>query len=352
MKKSSTVIGILLASGLLTGGATAESWTVDDDGPADFNTIQAAIDAAADGDRILVHPGRYTGAKPDFEPIANFRGKSLTLIGLEGHEATIIDGEDSRTPITLFGADNPDMPSKIDGFTIRNGTGGGITVAGDRVLKVGFCTIEQCREPGIWSYGRVTLTVSNCTIRENDSTYLSGGILTDEGDVLLVDTVFSGNYSDTLGGALRLWGAFEGTDRVDIIRCTFDANIASQGAAVSANDIVVHIQDCTFNANFGGQGTALYMLDGEAVIGDTLFCEHQPEDIQADWTDLGGNEFIADCGNACVADLDGNDIVDGGDLTMLLGFWGSCTGCPGDLTGDDLVDGADLTLLLGLWGDC
>jgi len=35
--------------------------TVDDDGPADFNNIQAAIDDANDGDVIEVQPGTYTG---------------------------------------------------------------------------------------------------------------------------------------------------------------------------------------------------------------------------------------------------------------------------------------------------
>ncbi|MFC2013102.1 NosD domain-containing protein [Chloroflexota bacterium] len=37
----------------------AATITVDDDGPADFSTIQAAIDAAADGDTISIMPGTY-----------------------------------------------------------------------------------------------------------------------------------------------------------------------------------------------------------------------------------------------------------------------------------------------------
>ena len=39
----------------------AEVITVDDDGKADFASIQAAIDYASDGDEILVAPGVYTG---------------------------------------------------------------------------------------------------------------------------------------------------------------------------------------------------------------------------------------------------------------------------------------------------
>jgi hypothetical protein len=52
------------------------------------------------------------------------------------------------------------------------------------------------------------------------------------------------------------------------------------------------------------------------------------------------------------ADLDGDGLVSGSDLTMLLGEWGICAldaACPGDIDGDGLVDGADLTLMLGAW---
>jgi len=53
----------------------------------------------------------------------------------------------------------------------------------------------------------------------------------------------------------------------------------------------------------------------------------------------------------CPADLDGNGQVDGGDLGMLLGVWGTGTG-PADFNGDGRVDGSDLGTLLGAWGIC
>ena len=52
-------------------------------------------------------------------------------------------------------------------------------------------------------------------------------------------------------------------------------------------------------------------------------------------------------GNFNVCDLDGDGVVGGADLTILLGEWGSC--CVGDLNGDGIVDGADLTILLSCW---
>ena len=48
-------------------------------------------------------------------------------------------------------------------------------------------------------------------------------------------------------------------------------------------------------------------------------------------------------------DLNGDGIVNGADLAILLGSWGE-GGVPADLNGDGIVNGADLALLLGNWG--
>ncbi|MCE9620695.1 MAG: hypothetical protein K8R92_12410 [Planctomycetes bacterium] len=52
------------------------------------------------------------------------------------------------------------------------------------------------------------------------------------------------------------------------------------------------------------------------------------------------------CYPAIFGDLDGDGIVDGGDLGLLLLDFGPCSGCPGDLNGDGEVDGADIGLML------
>ena len=57
-------------------------------------------------------------------------------------------------------------------------------------------------------------------------------------------------------------------------------------------------------------------------------------------------EIIPDC----LGDLNGDGLVDGADLGVLLGAWGG-TG-PADLNGDGTIDGADLGALLGAWGPC
>ena len=51
------------------------------------------------------------------------------------------------------------------------------------------------------------------------------------------------------------------------------------------------------------------------------------------------------------ADVNEDGVVDGADLTILLGAWGTSNPAA-DLNGDGIVDGADLTILLGAWGPC
>jgi len=52
---------------------------------------------------------------------------------------------------------------------------------------------------------------------------------------------------------------------------------------------------------------------------------------------------------APLSDLDGDGLVNGADLAMVLGGWGPCSGCAQDLNSDGIVNGSDLAALLGSW---
>ena len=87
----------------------ARTWTVDDDGPADFSSIQEAIDSplVVDGDTIYVHNGTY------YEHVTI--DKSISLIG-EDRSTSIIDGSRNETVISVI-ADHVN----ISRLTIQNG---------------------------------------------------------------------------------------------------------------------------------------------------------------------------------------------------------------------------------------
>ena len=54
----------------------------------------------------------------------------------------------------------------------------------------------------------------------------------------------------------------------------------------------------------------------------------------------------------CPADLNGDRAVNGADLSLVIGSWGSCPGCAADLNFDGIVSGADLGQILINWGPC
>src|SRR5713226_10352285 len=93
--------------------------------PTNYPTIQSAINAASNGDTVLVAPGTYV------ENI-NFNGKAITLTSSSGPAVTMIDGNHNGTVVTFNHSET--ASSALSGFTIQNGFqsggfGAGITVS-------------------------------------------------------------------------------------------------------------------------------------------------------------------------------------------------------------------------------
>lgn len=90
--------------------ADTKTWIVDDDGPADFHTIQEAITAASPGDIIYVKTGAYN-ENIDVD-------KQLSLVG-DGAEDTILSAANSDKNAINITANNV----SISGFKITGATG-------------------------------------------------------------------------------------------------------------------------------------------------------------------------------------------------------------------------------------
>jgi len=103
-----------LSALLLASSAAADTLYVNAIGVSPFDEIQEAIDAAVDGDQILVFPGTYG-------PI-DFGGKDLVIRSTGGPTLTTIDASTTGLPAARLAMEEPPT-ALLHGFTLTGGTG-------------------------------------------------------------------------------------------------------------------------------------------------------------------------------------------------------------------------------------
>ncbi|MHC4745549.1 MAG: right-handed parallel beta-helix repeat-containing protein, partial [Planctomycetota bacterium] len=175
---------------------------VDDDGPADFNNIQAAIDDANDGDTVEIQAGRYTG--PGNRDI-DFKGKAITVCSANGPGDCIIDCNGTEAdPHRGFIFQNSEGPTSVlSGLTIINGYSGS---GGAIYCRLSSPTIAHCiiagnrassRGGGLRfgsGWGMSPAFLINCTIAGNSAGRLGGGIYAiGKADVTIINSIVRGN---------------------------------------------------------------------------------------------------------------------------------------------------------------
>jgi hypothetical protein len=179
--------------------------------PQDFPTIQAAIDAATEGDSVILADGLYAAAgNRDLE----FHGKGIVVASANGPAACVIDCSDENgTWHRAFRLGENEPPSAaIIGLTIINGM----------ELRGGAILCENDASP----------LIAGCVFRNNRAQKDGGAIAVIGGEALIRDCLFEFNQA-SLGGCLRSrhccgWGiggaiALLTTDSV-VERCVIAGN--------------------------------------------------------------------------------------------------------------------------------
>ncbi|MBT8485962.1 MAG: VCBS repeat-containing protein, partial [Phycisphaerae bacterium] len=307
--------------------------------PAEYPTIQLAINAALPVDEVVVAPGLYYGT-------IDFLGKPITVRSSDGPLVTTIDAFkedpfvcDQAEPVVRF-MRSEDRDSVLSGFTLTEGFGvfdGGscTTLGGGAFIKGSSPTIAGCiflanrGRGGALYYDDASPHITNCYFEANLYDAIDGRT----SDVTFSDCVFRYHLTTALA-------------RFDV-NLTFERCriLSSFGPAVSGGSSVVSLVDCVIGDNITGITTHPAL---SLTISGTLFCGNTEADIEGKYTDGGGNQFLARCPPPQDVDLDG--VVGFTDLLDVLGSWGLCIACPADTDFSGEVDFVDLLSVLAAWG--
>ncbi len=214
--------------------------------PADFPTIQAAINTAVDGDQVVIADGVYSGAG---NRDLNFQGKAITVRSENGPDNCILDLGENRGFLFFNGETNA---SVLDGLTVRN-------------------AFHQTFQPDLLRGGAIFIedaspSISNCIFADNDldsnGFVAFGGAIYSSGDPILTNCVFDTN--SIFGGSIASGGAFYNDGgNPQFFDCHFQNNSSNSWPAGAA----------AFGGAIGGEGsvtlTRCTFVDNH-VLGDEL----------------------------------------------------------------------------------
>jgi hypothetical protein len=285
--------------------------------PADQPSIQSAINAASDGDEIIVSPGTY------YENIY-FEGKNVILRSIEPTSptivaTTIIDANSSGSVVTFSGTEL--STCTLSGFTIANGYHSyrGAGVYGNHTLAtIQYNSITSNTSTGVYYAGQgsgiysCNGTIQCNTISGNTANRQGGGLAFCNG--IIKGNIISGNSAGSSGGGLAYCRA---TIQDNIISNNFSAS--SGGACFDCNGT---IQNNTISNNSADAGGAISSCGGyifnNVISGNSAIGLSRPG---------GGLSF-------CDATIQ-NNIICGNSAT---GYGGGIGGCGGAILNNLVSD--------------
>lgn len=202
MKLVFNILSLLLIAGI----AAAVTIHV----PGDYPTIQAGINAAVDGDTVMVANGTYTGTG---NKNLDFGGKAILVTSENGAESCVIDCQNSGRAFWFHYGET--SSSVVSGFTMKNGSNGGIF-------------LYNCSP-----------IIRHCIIKDNNGRGISCSVAAPT----ITHCVFDDNYGSQGGGI------YLSTSNATIRNCTFYGNDANKGGAVYCYNSSPEISSCIISWN-------------------------------------------------------------------------------------------------------
>ncbi len=324
-RRPAPVVVVVLAALAAAAGAEAEIIDV----PADYATIQAAINASEDGDIVVVAPGTYTGiGNRDLD----FGGRAITVQSADPQDpavvaATVINCLQAGRAFFLHSGET--VESVIAGLTITNGfatdgagvyvldgsgatirncvfsgnfvpTSSGVIQSDNTPPETASLVIEECVISGnvgggvAITYSIDDLEIAGTTISGNTGPGVNMAVFPSQTSVMR-DSAVTGNgaagvilkanlvqvtgslIADNGETGLALTGAFGG-NAVEVLNCTITGNTSASntGGLACHADAAAVIRNCLVTGNTGRSaggvaisGFGAFEITGCTVSGNT-----------------------------------------------------------------------------------
>ncbi len=230
-----------------------------------FQTLQAAISAAENGDSIFVKKGVYllnstVTLKNGVKLYGSFDGTETSLsernLLMEQEEMTILDGQNQRR-VMIANNNGVTSSTEVDGLVIRNGRLNGTADYGAGIwIRLTSPTIRNCIFSNNWNIGPDQAN--------------GGAVRISNGSPSFTNCIFTKNQSTNGGAAMYI-----GSDSNSIItNCLFSENSSNGGGAlfiINSNPTIVNSTLTNNHASHdqsGGGG--IYIVSSNVTLKNTI----------------------------------------------------------------------------------
>ncbi len=216
--------------------------------PSQYPTVQAGIDAAVDGDTVLVAKGTYV------ENI-DLKGKQITLQG-KGINISVLNGKKGGSTVTMKSGET--AATVITGFSIREGTGTPIS--------------GKLYGGGVYIAGGSDPTIIDTAVGFNTADFGAGLFIDVGSDPLIQDCLIVNNVTGAagLGGGIYI----AGNPVLDNNRIAENTATSGSGGGVYAANSTTSYTNNQFDHNLAYYGGGLHISGGTPSITDNLFEEN------------------------------------------------------------------------------
>jgi predicted outer membrane repeat protein len=253
---------------------TTSSILGDLDVPADFPTIQSAVDRAWEGDTLWLADGVHTGPG-NYE--IRFDGKRLTVKSVKGPSQCIVDCDSLGRGFIL----NNEPNVLIEGITIKKGYS---------KTNVNH-HIPEYFEGGSAIYAfQSNLVIKNCIFEDNYARGYGGAVYADSVNLQILDCIFTQNTA-LAGGACSVDGIFQKSD-VQIENCLVKQNRTTlYGGGLDFWNASVTIANSQISDN-RAQNDPFYTIGGGINVGYNSDLYLQDSSIENNVSVYGGGISI------------------------------------------------------------